>query len=94
MAAGLGTPATTRQVCTSPDLCPGGRTSLLSAAETTAPSPTAIALLTAAGAPSRGIAGALHLSVRTVDNHLQRAYAKLGVTTRLDLATTLGIPPT
>jgi DNA-binding CsgD family transcriptional regulator len=45
-----------------------------------------IALLAAGGASSREIAGRLVLSVRTVDNHLQNAYRKLGVTRRQDLS--------
>jgi DNA-binding CsgD family transcriptional regulator len=44
-----------------------------------------IALLAAAGASSRDIADRLVVSVRTVDNHLQNAYRKLGVTRRQDL---------
>lgn len=44
-----------------------------------------IALLAAAGSSSREIADRLVLSVRTVDNHLQNAYRKLGVTRRQDL---------
>jgi DNA-binding CsgD family transcriptional regulator len=44
-----------------------------------------IALLAAAGASSREIADRLVISVRTVDNHLQNAYRKLGVTRRQDL---------
>lgn len=49
-----------------------------------------VAGLAAAGASSREIADRLVLSVRTVDNHLQSAYAKLGVTRREDLAAILG----
>lgn len=45
-----------------------------------------VAALAATGAPSREIAAKLVLSVRTVDNHLQKAYAKLGVTSREELA--------
>jgi DNA-binding CsgD family transcriptional regulator len=45
-----------------------------------------IATMAAAGASSREIADRLTLSVRTVDNHLQSVYGKLGVTRRDDLA--------
>jgi DNA-binding CsgD family transcriptional regulator len=45
-----------------------------------------IALLAAAGHSSRDIAGRLVISVRTVDNHLQNAYRKLGVSRRQELA--------
>ncbi|MGQ4365809.1 helix-turn-helix domain-containing protein, partial [Streptomyces sp. SAS_272] len=45
-----------------------------------------IALLASRGMLSKNIAAALTISVRTVDNHLQRIYAKLGVTTRRELA--------
>jgi DNA-binding CsgD family transcriptional regulator len=48
-----------------------------------------IALLAAAGSSSREIADRLVLSVRTVDNHLQNAYRKLGVRRREDLAQAL-----
>ena len=49
-----------------------------------------IAAMAAAGASSREIAATLVLSVRTVDNHLQSAYTKLGVTSRDELAQVLG----
>ena len=45
-----------------------------------------VAALAAAGASSREIAANLVLSVRTVQNHLQSAYGKLGVTSREELA--------
>jgi DNA-binding NarL/FixJ family response regulator len=45
-----------------------------------------VATLAAAGNSSRGIAARLVLSVRTVDNHLQNVYGKLGVTSRDELA--------
>jgi len=48
-----------------------------------------IALLAAAGIQSKQVAERLYLSVRTVDNHLQRIYRKLGVTSRAELAATL-----
>ncbi len=49
-----------------------------------------VASMAAAGASSRDIAAKLVLSVRTVDNHLQNAYSKLGVTSRDELARVLG----
>jgi DNA-binding CsgD family transcriptional regulator len=48
-----------------------------------------IAAMAATGASNREIAAKLVLSVRTVDNHLQNAYGKLGVTSREDLAQAL-----
>ncbi len=49
-----------------------------------------IALLAAEGLPSKEIAERLVLSRRTVDNHLQRVFAKLGISSRADLADALG----
>jgi len=72
--------------------CPGVRTPILASAETThtfTDREREIALLAAANLRSKEIAEALHLSVRTVDNHLQHAYAKLGVSTRRELAVIL-----
>ncbi|MER6434520.1 AAA family ATPase [Streptomyces sp900105245] len=72
--------------------CEGARTPLLTTPQTTAPltkREREIALLAAAGTPSRIVADTLHLSVRTVDNHLQHAYTKLGVTTRRELSNAL-----
>jgi DNA-binding CsgD family transcriptional regulator len=48
-----------------------------------------IAQLAASGLTSRQIASRLHVSVRTVDNLLQRAYAKLGIRQRDELPTAL-----
>jgi DNA-binding CsgD family transcriptional regulator len=48
-----------------------------------------VAGLAAAGLASREIAAKLFVSVRTVDNHLQNAYSKLGVTSRDELAPAL-----
>ncbi|MFI9825958.1 response regulator transcription factor, partial [Streptomyces sp. NPDC052013] len=77
--------------------CQGARTPLLMTPQTTA-SLTArereIALLAVQGTASKDIADFLHLSVRTVDNHLQHVYAKLGVTTRRQLADSIGSTPT
>jgi DNA-binding CsgD family transcriptional regulator len=52
-----------------------------------------IAMFAAKGIASKDIAARLFLSVRTVNNHLQHAYTKLGVRTRADLAQALGSPP-
>jgi DNA-binding CsgD family transcriptional regulator len=49
-----------------------------------------IVMLAAAGMASRDIAERLYLSVRTVNNHLQHAYTKLGVSSRAGLAQALG----
>jgi DNA-binding CsgD family transcriptional regulator len=52
-----------------------------------------IVLLAAKGMASKDIAERLYLSVRTVSNHLQHAYTKLGVTSRAGLAQALGSTP-
>jgi DNA-binding CsgD family transcriptional regulator len=52
-----------------------------------------IAQLAAQGRSSPEIARDLVVSVRTVDNHLQRVYTKLGITSRAELASRL-MPPT
>jgi DNA-binding CsgD family transcriptional regulator len=49
-----------------------------------------IVMLAAKGMASKDIAERLYLSVRTVNNHLQHAYAKLGVSSRSGLAQALG----
>jgi DNA-binding CsgD family transcriptional regulator len=46
-----------------------------------------VAALAANGLSSREIADKLYLSPRTVENHLQRIYDKLGVSNRQELAT-------
>jgi DNA-binding NarL/FixJ family response regulator len=48
-----------------------------------------VAELAADGVKSRDIAERLYLSPRTVENHLQRVYAKLGVNSRTELAPAL-----
>jgi DNA-binding CsgD family transcriptional regulator len=50
-----------------------------------------VATLAARGLTSREIAETLVVSTRTVENHLQRAYEKLGVSSRAALAEALGI---
>ncbi len=52
-----------------------------------------IARLAAEGATSRAIAVRLYLSSRTVENHLQRVYSKLGVTGRAELRAALRSMP-
>ncbi|MFI6274906.1 LuxR C-terminal-related transcriptional regulator [Streptomyces sp. NPDC050988] len=88
--------AAAQRAAAAPARCEGARTPLLTTAQSTAPltdREREIALLAALGNASKDIADALTLSVRTVDNHLHRAYAKLGVTTRRELAQTLRTPP-
>jgi DNA-binding CsgD family transcriptional regulator len=74
--------------------CPGARTPAL---EISHPALTnrerQIARLAAAGVASKEIADQLYLSPRTVDNHLMRVYAKLGVTGRTELAAALRALP-
>jgi DNA-binding CsgD family transcriptional regulator len=74
--------------------CQGARTPGLGPAmpvSVLTPREREVALLAAAQASSREIASRLHLSVRTVDNHLGRVYAKLGVSSRAQLAALLEV---
>ena len=48
----------------------------------------------ATGRTNKQIAGDLHLSVRTIESHLQRAYEKLGIAGRHELAEALHDQPT
>lgn len=50
-----------------------------------------VATLASTGMPTRQIADRLSISVRTVENHLYRAYAKLGVHQRADLTAVLSM---
>src|SRR4051794_6713597 len=55
-----------------------------------------VVALTVAGESAPGIAAALFLSERTVESHLARAYAKLGVHSKSELArraAQLGVAP-
>jgi DNA-binding CsgD family transcriptional regulator len=71
------------------DQCEGARPVTLptaAAAGGLTPREREIALLAASGMTSHEIAGRLVLSARTVDNHLQRVYRKLGIAGRGELA--------
>ncbi|MGN6693123.1 MAG: AAA family ATPase, partial [Aquihabitans sp.] len=73
--------------------CPGVRTPALAPADVAVPLSARereIASLAGSGLTSQEIADRLFLSIRTVDNHLQKAYAKLGVNRREHLAEALG----
>ncbi|HZS21668.1 MAG TPA: helix-turn-helix transcriptional regulator, partial [Pseudonocardiaceae bacterium] len=77
--------------------CEGARTPALTAI--TAPLPLTrrereIVTLATGGLSNRQIAQQLVISVRTVENHLYRACAKLGTTDRAELAALLHKPPT
>ncbi len=74
--------------------CEGARTPALTRSRTVVPLTNRereIAILAAAGHPSRVIAERLYVSVRTVDNHLSRVYDKLGVSSRVELAAALDL---
>src|SRR5262249_387371 len=68
----------------SPALEPGAQPAALTKRE------REVAMLAARGLTSREIAEKIVVSTRTVENHLQRAYEKLGVSARADLAAALG----
>lgn len=74
--------------------CEGGRTPAMTITDTVEPltdREREIALLAAGGLPSKQIAERLTVSRRTVDNHLQRVFSKLGISRRSDLAEALGV---
>ena len=52
-----------------------------------------VAVQAAAGRSNRQIAADHHISVRTVENHLQHVYEKLGITSRRELADALRDQP-
>ncbi|MER5914492.1 AAA family ATPase [Streptomyces sp. NPDC001982] len=65
---------------------------LVSVTELLSPQETLIARLAADGLSNREIAARLHLSHRTVAAHLYRAFPKLGITSRGELAPLLKLP--
>ncbi|MGW1729277.1 helix-turn-helix domain-containing protein [Streptomyces sp. NPDC002306] len=68
--------------------CQRAHTPLLSTAQSVVPLTARereVAALAAVGATSKDIAQSIGLSVRTIDNHLNHVYAKLGVSTRKEL---------
>ena len=73
---------------TTPGLRLAGDAALLTSCE------REVADLASTGLSSKTIASALGLSTRTVENHLQRAYTKLAISSRDDLVPIMrGIPP-
>jgi DNA-binding CsgD family transcriptional regulator len=75
--------------------CEGAQTPALSDVSVTlSPREREAAMLIASGLTSRLVAERLYLSVRTVENHLQRVYTKLGVTSRDELSAALQSSPT
>jgi DNA-binding NarL/FixJ family response regulator len=75
------------------DHCPGARTPALATDDfdTLTRREREIATLASHGLSNKAIAGRLVLSVRTVENRLQRVYRKLGVTSRGELASVLDL---
>nr|WP_156212965.1 helix-turn-helix transcriptional regulator [Lentzea aerocolonigenes] len=72
-------------------MCQGARTPALALITTTQLTrrEREIAVLASRGLTNKEIAASLVISVRTVDNHLSNAYAKLGIATRGELALAL-----
>ncbi len=84
--------ATAVRVATLVEACEGARTPALAVPMAVSPLTAHerdIATLAAQGMASKEIADHLFLSVRTVNNHLQSVYSKLGVGGRRELATVL-----
>jgi DNA-binding CsgD family transcriptional regulator len=76
------------------DRCEGAHTPELAELEIATPLTDReldVALLAAGGQSNREVAERLYLSLRTVENHLQRIYTKLGVRGRGELSAALGV---
>ena len=77
-------------------LCEGAATPALVLTEDAAPlskREREVAMLAAEGLTSKDIGERLYLSRRTVENHLHRAYDKLGTSGRAGLRAALGLDP-
>jgi DNA-binding CsgD family transcriptional regulator len=86
--------ASERQAASIAARCEGASTPPLQAIEARAvltPAEREAALLAANGASNKDIARQLNVSVRSVENRLQHAYEKLGVSSREDLADALEV---
>lgn len=85
-----GTASTARRLSTAALAhCPDAQTPALRATAVRGeltPAELRTAAMVATGKSNKAVAQALQLSVRTVDNRLQRIYNKLGITTRTELA--------
>jgi DNA-binding NarL/FixJ family response regulator len=64
----------------------GARRAARGGSETLTPREREVAELVAGGSSNKEVAGALFLSEKTVEHHLSRIYAELGVRTRAELA--------
>jgi DNA-binding CsgD family transcriptional regulator/type II secretory pathway predicted ATPase ExeA/tetratricopeptide (TPR) repeat protein len=87
--------ASAREAARLSERCQGARTPALQAPAAAMGPPLTrrereVASLVASGLTSPEAAERLHVSTRTVDNHLQRVYRKLGVSSRAELAEVLG----
>jgi DNA-binding CsgD family transcriptional regulator len=88
--------AATRQAIGLADACQGAGTPSLRSIKARAgltPAEYETAILAAAGHSNKAIADELVLSVRSVENRLQRVYEKLGICSRAALPTALNLAP-
>ena len=88
--------ATSMRAAALTEACEGARTPALTVPVTVValtPRERDIAAFAAQGQSSKEIADRLYLSVRTVNNHLQSVYAKLGVAGRHELPAALAATP-